>query len=91
MKRCKQATVMAACLAAVLAVLAAPRPGFSQEYDNALISGMKWRLIGPFRGGRVLAVAGVPGNPNVFYFGAVSGGVWKTVNGGTTWQQNPKA
>jgi photosystem II stability/assembly factor-like uncharacterized protein len=86
MKRCKQATVMAACLAAVLAVLAAPRPGFSQEYDNALISGMKWRLIGPFRGGRVLAVAGVRGNPNVFYFGAVSGGVWKTVNGGTTWQ-----
>ncbi|HEV2350967.1 MAG TPA: hypothetical protein VG028_14090, partial [Terriglobia bacterium] len=45
--------------------------------DNTF-KGMKWRLIGPFRGGRVLAVAGVPGDPNTYYFGAVAGGVWKS-------------
>jgi photosystem II stability/assembly factor-like uncharacterized protein len=47
---------------------------------------MRWRLIGPFRGGRALAVSGVPGKPNEYYFGAVGGGVWKTVNAGETWQ-----
>jgi photosystem II stability/assembly factor-like uncharacterized protein len=69
-----------------LAALRAVRPTFAQEFNEALFNGMKWRLIGPFRGGRVLAVTGIPGNPNVFYFGGVSGGVWKTVNGGTTWE-----
>ena len=47
---------------------------------------MRWRLIGPFRGGRVLAVSGVPGKPNEYLFGAVGGGVWKTTNAGQTWQ-----
>ena len=47
---------------------------------------MKWRQIGPFRGGRVLAVTGVPGEPNVFYFGGASGGVWKSVDTGVSWQ-----
>ena len=42
-------------------------------------------MIGPFRGGRVLAVTGVPGDPNTFYFGSVGGGVWKTTNAGVTW------
>ncbi len=46
---------------------------------------LRWRLIGPFRSGRVLAVSGVRGNPNLFYFGAVGGGVWKTSNAGRTW------
>jgi len=41
--------------------------------------------VGPFRGGRTVSVAGIPGNPNVYYFGAVGGGVWKTTNGGLTW------
>src|ERR1043166_6759165 len=53
----------------------------SPEMFNAL----RWRNIGPFRGGRVDAVAGVPGDPATFYFGSVGGGVWKTVNGGMTW------
>jgi photosystem II stability/assembly factor-like uncharacterized protein len=57
----------------------------AQQYDSALFSGMHWRLIGPFRGGRALAAVGVPGQPEVFYFGAVGGGVWKTTNGGRTW------
>ncbi|HMD99201.1 MAG TPA: glycosyl hydrolase [Terriglobia bacterium] len=47
---------------------------------------LKWRLIGPFRGGRVLAVTGVSGEPNTYYFGAVAGGVWKTTNGGVSWE-----
>jgi photosystem II stability/assembly factor-like uncharacterized protein len=46
---------------------------------------MRWRLIGPFRGGRAVAVAGVPSEPDRFYFGAVGGGVWRTKNAGRTW------
>ncbi|HZQ90646.1 MAG TPA: hypothetical protein VFA60_02510 [Terriglobales bacterium] len=46
---------------------------------------MRWRLVGPFRGGRAEAAAGVPGDPLTYYFGAVTGGVWKTTNGGITW------
>ncbi len=57
---------------------------FSQV-DTTLVGGMKWRQIGPFRGGRVLAVAGVPGDPNTYYFGAVAGGIFKSTNGGMTW------
>jgi photosystem II stability/assembly factor-like uncharacterized protein len=47
---------------------------------------LRWRLIGPFRGGRVVAVAGDPADPATFYFGACSGGVWKTTNAGQTWE-----
>ncbi len=47
---------------------------------------LRWRCIGPFRGGRVVAVAGSPDDPNTFYFGAVAGGVWKTTDAGTYWR-----
>ena len=47
---------------------------------------LHWRLIGPFRGGRALAVTGVPGEPNHFYFGAVDGGVWESDDAGRTWK-----
>ena len=56
-----------------------------QTVDPKTYEGMKWRLVGPFRGGRALAVTGVIGQPNTYYFGAVSGGVWKTTDGGETW------
>jgi hypothetical protein len=46
---------------------------------------LRWRLIGPFRGGRVLAVSGVPGRPETFYFGAVGGGVWRSDDAGRVW------
>ncbi len=46
----------------------------------------QYRQIGPFRGGRVTAVAGVPSQPNVYYFGATGGGVWKTTDGGNNWE-----
>jgi photosystem II stability/assembly factor-like uncharacterized protein len=49
------------------------------------LRGLRWRLIGPFRGGRSVAVTGDPTNPRVFYFGAVDGGVWKSANAGQSW------
>ncbi len=57
----------------------------ADEVPASALSGLKWRLLGPFRGGRVDAVAGVRGRPNEFYFGHVNGGVWKTVDGGRVW------
>ncbi len=57
----------------------------AQSVPPQLMSGLRWRLIGPFRGGRAVAVAGVPGNSTTFYFGAVNGGVWKTTDAGTVW------
>src|SRR5262245_55882017 len=51
----------------------------------ALFSGLKWRMVGPFRAGRVNAVTGVIGEPNTFYFGSVGGGLWKSTNIGRTW------
>jgi len=54
--------------------------------DEKLFGAMRWRQIGPFRGGRAVAVTGVPGEPNVFYFGGASGGVWKSVDTGVSWQ-----
>ncbi|MFL5582899.1 MAG: VPS10 domain-containing protein [Gemmatimonadaceae bacterium] len=49
------------------------------------LRGLRWRLVGPFRGGRAVAVTGDPTRRDVFYFGAVDGGVWKTTNGGQSW------
>src|SRR5947208_2988564 len=54
--------------------------------DPALFQDLHWRLVGPFRGGRVLAVAGVLDEPQHFYFGSVNGGVWETLDAGRTWQ-----
>jgi photosystem II stability/assembly factor-like uncharacterized protein len=58
---------------------------FPQQLDPNLYNGLRWRMIGPHRGGRTVAVSGVESQPNVYYFGGVGGGVWKTVNGGVTW------
>jgi len=57
----------------------------AQTVPSELFNGLKWRLIGPFRGGRVVAVAGIPGDSTTFYFGAVNGGVWKTTDAGVVW------
>jgi len=54
--------------------------------DPSLLHSLEWRLIGPFRGGRVVAVAGDPAHPLVFYFGSTGGGVWKTTDGGLVWE-----
>src|SRR5688572_14720542 len=58
----------------------------SVTYDEKLYGGLEWRNIGPFRGGRSAAVTGVPGKPTLFYFGSVGGGVWRTQDGGSTWE-----
>jgi photosystem II stability/assembly factor-like uncharacterized protein len=86
-------------VAVLLAVAAAPFPAAAQRtgraapaaaapraaYDSTLFHGMRWRAIGPFRGGRVTAVAGVRGEPMTYYQGATGGGVWKTTDAGITW------
>jgi photosystem II stability/assembly factor-like uncharacterized protein len=69
-------------LLAIIAVL----PVFAQQSSAPSFPEMHWRMIGPFRGGRVVPVTGVPGNANEYFFGAVGGGVWKSVNGGRTWE-----
>ena len=76
-------------LALLLGLALAP-PGFAQVkqpgYPESLLGSLRYRLVGPFRGGRSAAVTGVPGKPLLFYFGATGGGVWRTGDGGATWE-----
>src|SRR3954471_17669134 len=58
----------------------------AQSFDPKLYSGLQWRMIGPYRGGRTVGAAGIAGQPNVFYIGVNNGGVWKTDNYGRTWR-----
>src|SRR5271156_5331246 len=71
-------------LAFLLIGLFFPPLGFAQTASGPL-KDIRWREIGPFRGGRVLAVAGVTSEPQVYYFGATGGGVFKTTDGGSAW------
>src|SRR5262245_17732136 len=64
-------------LTATIALAAAPDPAWQE---------MRWRLIGPFRGGWATTVAGVPDDPATYYFGSADGGVWKTTDAGVTWR-----
>ena len=57
----------------------------AQPVSPDLLGGLQWRLVGPFRGGRSVAVSGVPGDGRTFFFGSVDGGVWKTQDAGTVW------
>ncbi len=72
--------------AALLSALSIAPLVAAQSLPPALFSGLQWRLIGPFRAGRVVAVSGVPGSHRKFFFGGVDGGVWKTTDAGTVWQ-----
>jgi photosystem II stability/assembly factor-like uncharacterized protein len=71
------------CITAL--ALLVPSRAAPQGYDPTLFAGLRWRLIGPFRGGRTVAAAGVPGQPNLFYIGVNDGGVWKTTDYGRIW------
>src|ERR1700676_2775544 len=68
---------------AVVSFLAPLVPG--QAASSNPFDALAWRFIGPYRGGRVLAVSGIAGDDRTFYFGAVGGGIWKTTNAGTIW------
>src|SRR5436190_5545980 len=57
----------------------------AQELSPKHYAGLKWRMIGPHRGGRTVGATGVPGQPNLFYIGVNNGGVWKTTDAGRTW------
>src|SRR5580658_6150521 len=72
-------------MAAALLILPLGAHTLAATVAPQLFSDLKWRMIGPFRGGRAVAVGGVPGAGNTFYFGAVDGGVWKTTDAGTVW------
>jgi photosystem II stability/assembly factor-like uncharacterized protein len=73
-------------------LIAALLPGFATAQEEApasddpLLAGLRYRLVGPFRGGRSAAVTGVPGKPQLFYFGSTGGGVWRTTDGGSAWE-----
>lgn len=80
-------------LALTTAVMAAPQPAKKDKAKNAppqvdqkLLEGLRYRSIGPYRGGRSAAVAGIPGSASTFYFGGTGGGVWVTQDGGGSWQ-----
>jgi len=75
--------VFAGMLGLASAAWAQPDP--AAQISPNLYAGLEWRNVGPFHGGRVTAVAGVMGQPGVFYFGAPQGGIWKTTSAGVTW------
>ncbi|MCG6958220.1 MAG: hypothetical protein LJF04_19695 [Gemmatimonadetes bacterium] len=80
-----KALVAALFLAAPASAVAQSAPMMS-HVDPALFQGMHYRLVGPNRGGRVTTVTGVPSQPRTFYMGVASGGLWRTTDGGESWQ-----
>ena len=70
-------------LAALLCAFALTAP--AQKIDSSWYNHLKWRCIGPYRGGRSVAVCGIPDQPLTYYAGAAGGGLWKTIDGGSTW------
>ena len=65
-------------------ILATSVAAYAEKPDD-LMNSLSYRLVGPFRGGRVTAVTGVPGDPMTYYMGATGGGVWKTTDAGGEW------
>src|SRR5688500_679436 len=81
-----RARIGSALLIAVLLPGFAPAQEKASASDDPLLTGLRYRLVGPFRGGRSAAVTGVPGKPQLFYFGSTGGGVWRTTDGGSAWE-----
>jgi photosystem II stability/assembly factor-like uncharacterized protein len=73
-------------LFASLCITAFPSALFAEQYDASMYQELHWRMIGPFRGGRTVAISGIPGQANVFYMAPNNGGVWKTTDFGRTWK-----
>src|SRR5690349_4255377 len=82
----KQGAMRTARLLPFLFVAAAAVETFHAQERQPLADALRWRSIGPFRGGRVTAVAGIESQPMVYYMGATGGGVWKTEDAGITWR-----
>ncbi|MFK8040848.1 WD40/YVTN/BNR-like repeat-containing protein [Congregibacter sp.] len=80
----KNATLIC-LLSALMLALSVTTSAQEASFDQNVITGMEWRNIGPNRGGRSLGISGSPGRKNEYYFGAVGGGLWKTVDGGLNW------
>jgi hypothetical protein len=75
-----------AAVVSLIAVVLLPGSAPAQPLPAGVFGDLAWRMVGPMRGGRTRAVAGVASQPNVFYVGAVNGGVWKTDDAGRTWR-----
>ncbi len=78
-------TLHAAVMASLI-LLSSSIASATDTVNAKLLDGLEWREIGPWRGGRVTAVTGVPGNSQLYYMGATGGGMWKTENAGVSWQ-----
>jgi hypothetical protein len=85
MKAFKTSVFAVGMLAAVLALQPVVPAQSSGSVDPSLYSGMRWRSVGPARGGRSLAVGGSEVRPLEYWFGATGGGAWKTTDGGSNW------
>jgi len=82
----KMGRVLFFAVSLFLIIFADGAPIAAQKVDPSLYQSMKWRMIGPFRGGRTVGAVGIPSQPNVFFIGVNNGGVWKTTDAGRTWQ-----
>lgn len=73
-------------LVALLLAFVLAGPGHSQDFASSEDSGLKYRLLGPLNGGRASRVVGIPGDPLIYYLSTAAGGVWKSSNGGMSWE-----
>ena len=80
------AVLLLGCSTPALAQVEHNIPSKPYSVDESYLTGLKWRNIGPNRGGRSIAVAGSAARPLEYYFGATGGGLWKTTDGGVTWK-----
>ena len=78
--------MLSASTAALIFVASIAVPAAQSSIPDSMLAGPQWRLVGPFRAGWGTMAAGIPEQPNVYYFGAAGGGVWKTDSAGATWQ-----
>ncbi|HOY18899.1 MAG TPA: glycosyl hydrolase [Haliscomenobacter sp.] len=80
-----QKSILSFSMMLVFSILSLAQTNKSLTFDPSLYEGLRWRELGPFRGGRSSTATGVRGNPNLYYFGTVGGGVWRTQDAGQTW------
>ena len=82
----RRLSFLAVLLALTAAALPADALAGAPAVEDSAYGDLRWRLVGPFRGGWATAVAGIPGDPATFFFGGADGGLWKTTDAGVTWR-----